>query len=818
MDYKAWPDWFPIKRWFSLIASILFLTTSLSAQDLDTLSARLYAGFQGSGGSAATIRQWLASLKPDGTWPDINYADSGSATWAPSTHLSRMQTMAQAYRNPANALYDSASVKNGFLLAFDAWIRLDPQSPNWWWNQIGAQLSLGPAMLLMKDQLSPARLDSGDVLLARSWAAHSTMTGENLVWVSKITIWRGCIMDTASLITDAVSAIVAEIRITTQPSDDIQEDWSFHQHGPQIYSGGYGMGYSSDAADMAQLCRGTQWAFPQDKIDLLSHYILDGQQWMMRGTTMDHSVCGREITRPNSPNKKSAFQSICADMIVAGASRNSELMNFSNRLAAWPAWQGAVLSGNRHFWCSDYMAHQRRAYMSSVKMSSKRTRGAELVNGEGLKSFYCGDGVTFFYRTGLEYYSIFPVWDWTRLPGVTCRHDTVPPAMPASYTGATDFVGGVSDGAIGAAAFDYSRSGVTGRKAWFFFDKEIVALGSAVTAAAGKTVCTSINQCFANGPVVARTGAGTSTLSQGTHRLTAVSWVHHDSIGYFFPAAADSLFVRNDAQTGSWQSINATGSAAPVTDTVFSVWLDHGTAPANASYSYGVIPGIGADSLDSYVKSGIPCKVLSNTSSLQAVRNKLLGASGAVFYSAGSIALTDSMTLAVDRACAVLVRESKDSIEIAVSNPVNTACTVQVASSLRLYGNGASWNAQTSTANMPFVLPGGLDAGESVVMTFGKSPTAAGPLTTKIGSRTTKIRFEQGKVIVDFGTGSAGQLTGRRTVSIFNAAGKQIYRAELADRAGDKMAILIPEKTTGVVLVRVEGNGVVKQRAGVVVR
>jgi chondroitin AC lyase len=141
------------------------------------------------------------------------------------------------------------------------------------------------------------------------------MTGENLVWVSKITIWRGCIMDTTFLIANAVSAITAGILITSQPSDGVQQDWSFHQHGPQIYSGGYGMGFSGDGSDEAQLCRGTQFAFSVDKLDLMTHYILDGQQRMVRGTTMDHSVCGREITRPNSPDKKSSFITICRNMV-----------------------------------------------------------------------------------------------------------------------------------------------------------------------------------------------------------------------------------------------------------------------------------------------------------------------------------------------------------------------------------------------------------------------------------------------------------------------------------------------------------------------
>jgi chondroitin AC lyase len=707
-----------------------------------------------------------------------------------------MLSMAQAFRNPSHILYDSVSVRNGFLRAFDGWIRLDPQSPNWWWNQIGAQLSLGPAMLLMKNILNATQLGSGDVIMARSWAVHPTMTGENLVWVSKITIWRGCIMDTASLITDAVAAITGGIVITAQPSDGIQQDWSFHQHGPQLYSGGYGMGFATDASDVAQLCRSTQFAFPSDKLDILSHYILDGQQWMVRGTTMDHSVCGREITRPNSPNKKSAFMQICADMLLATGSRSGEFTAFRNRLNTWPAPTAAAQEGNYHSWCSDYMAHQRPGFMASVKMSSKRTRGAELVNSEGLKSYYLGDGVTFFYRSGLEYYNIFPVWDWALLPGVTCQHDTAPPAMPGSYTGATDFAGGVSDGTYGATGFDYSRNGVTGRKALFFFDKEITALGSGITCAKGLPVCTSVNQCLRNGPITVSANGSRTTPSPGTFHLTNVSWVHHDSIGYFPLNAGDSMTLRFGPQTGTWKSINASGSATPVTDTVFGLSIDHGVGPSGASYAYAVVPGVSADGIDGYVKSGHRCRMLSNTPSVQAVRDDSLGVGGYVFYAAGGAGAADTLAVKVDRPCIVLVRESKDSVSVAVANPLCTACTVHVSLLIHLTGTGAAWNSQTSATTLTIVLPGGLDAGTSVVMGFRRYGSAVVPRPVKTGRNMPSMRQAGNGLLL---SGGAPSSPAGRPVEVFGISGSLISRS--AARPGGEFVDL-HTAAAGVIVVR----------------
>src|SRR5690348_17434716 len=48
-----------------------------------------------------------------------------------------------------------------------------------------------------------------------------------------------------------------ELRITD--SDGIQADYSFHQHGAQLYSGGYGLGFANDVGRFIALAWGTPW-------------------------------------------------------------------------------------------------------------------------------------------------------------------------------------------------------------------------------------------------------------------------------------------------------------------------------------------------------------------------------------------------------------------------------------------------------------------------------------------------------------------------------------------------------------------------------
>lgn len=44
------------------------------------------------------------------------------------------------------------------------------------------------------------------------------------------------------------------------------------------------------------------------------------------------------------------------------------------------------------------------------------------------------------------------------------------------------------------------------------------------------------------------------------------------------------------SQAGSWKDINATGESGLIDKNVFSVWINHGLNPENASYQYIVVP------------------------------------------------------------------------------------------------------------------------------------------------------------------------------------------------------------------------------------
>ncbi|MHB1034809.1 MAG: polysaccharide lyase 8 family protein [Pirellulales bacterium] len=649
---------------------------------------------------AGRARRLVRALQPDGLWPDVDYTDRDPASWKPSAHARNLVTLAKAYRAPGQDLAGNAELLAKIRTAFDAWVRLDPRCPNWWYNEIGVPMMIGDFAILMGDDLSaPQRAAAVEILKRSKWARW---TGQNLVWGTSVQIVRGCLEDSPAVVREAYDRMYREIRIAADGEEGVQADYSFHQHGALLYSGGYGAGFSLNSSYFIELADGTSLVPPPEARRILESYLLDGQQWMIRGRVFDYGVTGRELTRPG---KNAASLATAAErMARLGGPRAAEMAAFARRLSG--KGTETPISGNRHFWRSDYMAHHRAGYFASVRMFSTRLLSTDgFINGENKKSHHLADGANLLYRTGEEYRDIFPVWDWLRVPGTTCQQNTPLVPREVNHRGATTFVGGVSDGVCGAAAMHLATGKLEARKAWFFFDDVYACLGAGISCPTDNAVLTSVNQCRLAGPVTI--SGQNDPMPEGERQLSGPAWVHHDSVGYVFPRPA-AVHVARRAQTGAWSDIGV-GSSKRIGLDVFSLWLDHGARPDGAGYEYVVLPGIDAKTTADRAAS-LPVVILANTPKLQAVSDRRSNRIGAVF--AAPAALESQPRIAVDQPCLVLASRAGNTMRIAVSNPENKPLTVEVEIGLAL--DGAETTA-AGNSRVRFDLPGGLDAGRSVV-------------------------------------------------------------------------------------------------------
>ncbi len=696
------------RRTLDLVPSALLLIAFVgqprvaAADDLETIRARIVAPLLAAPDGEAA-HKLLDSLQPDGIWADIDYLNQSRSAWPAPAHLSRVEILARAYRASADPGHGERGVLAAALQGLDGWLRLDPQNPNWWWNQIGVPRALLPVLLLLDDELSTAQRAGGLKILRR---ASIGMTGQNLVWVAEITAGRGLLERDADLVATAYRRIADEIRVGL--GEGIQPDFSFHQHGPCLYSHGYGAAFIADGARIAAQLDGTGLAFPPEKIELLTRLILDGTQWMTRGDATDFGAEGREITRPGQ--SASHLASAAQAMLRLAGGREDEFRAVASRAAG--RRDAPPLVGNRHFWRADLMTHHRPGYYASARMHSTRIANTDgPANSEGLLSHHLADGCFVLMQSGREYRDIFGVWDWQKIPGTTVRQEPELTGSPRRM-GTTDFVGGVSDGASGLAACDFERNGLTAKKSWFFFDEGVVCLGAGISAAAGGAVVTTLNQCSLDGDVLLTEGGKPAIIDRGEHASSAADWLWHDRVAYVFLEPAP-LRIQNDARSGSWHASNRRYSERPETRDLFTAWIEHGAAPRAAKYGYLVVPGIDREAV-----AGCPAKaevrVLANDDRLQAVAHERLALVAAAFYSPGEIQVRPGLAIRVDKACLLLGQIQDGEILLTLANPTNTASDIEVTVS--------TGQTEPTSHRSVIHLPDGFPAGSSVTKSISLGP------------------------------------------------------------------------------------------------
>jgi chondroitin AC lyase len=675
--------------------------TSHAISDLGHVKARILASHE-KPVSVSGARELLRTLRPDGSWPDVDYHDQRRSSWATCRHLSNVMTLAQAYRSAASDLHGDPEIGRAVLTALDYWLEHDFQNPNWWWNRIGVPRTLAPILLLMEDDLSHKQRDGGLAILRRSGIG---MTGQNLVWVTEITALRGILENDADLVATAYRRIAEEIRLGS--GEGVQPDFSFHQHGPCLYNHGYGAAFAGDCSRIAKQVAGTRMAFPPEKIAILSGLILDGSGWMARGGASDFGAEGREITRHGQ--NAGYLAAAATNMLALATGREEEFRALAARASGKPA---PALEGNRHFWRSDLMTHHRKGYYTSARMFSRRIANTDdPCNSEGLLSHHVADGCNLLMQTGREYHDVYPLWDWQKIPGTTVEQRPELTGSPRRQ-GERSFVGGVSDGRYGVAAFDLARDRLAARKSWFFFDDEYVCLGAGITCPSEHSVVTTLNQCRLEGDVTASVGGQSQTLDPGSHVLEGPSWVWHDRTAYV-PLRTARAHLRNEAAHGSWRRINARYSDAAVAGQIFSLWIDHGAGPTGARYAYVVVPNVEPSSVDGYVARP-PVKILENTPAIQAVWHEKLAVAGTAFYEAGRVDICPNLAVAVDVPCLVLLREHDERLTVSVSNPENQKATVRVEIVARGRSQGKSVPEAGARVEIVVELPDGLEAGRAV--------------------------------------------------------------------------------------------------------
>lgn len=651
------------------LAVLLTALTVRAANDAKTVRQRLAAEW--SAPDAADMRKLLEAQGKDGSWSDIDYNDPATTKWPSLRHMERTRDLALAWADPDSELHRDPRVREVVGRAWEFWFQRDPVNENWWHNEIGVPRALAPALLVMKEELTPREKEQGLRILARSEIKGES---QNLVWLAEVNALRGLIADNPDLAQRAYGRIAQEIR--TVPSEGLQADLSLLQHRGCLYNHGYGASFAVDGTRLARLLDGTRFALPPDKTDLLAAYLLDGSQWMALGPHADFGARGREIARPGDGPAKKNYLHVAAENLLAleKPPRAEELRALVARVADEPG--APPLEGAKHFWRSDFSVAQGPGFYASVRMYSDRIANTDFNGPENLLGHHLADGVTTLMTHGGEYRGIFPLWDWQKLPGITARQaPPLKPGAPRRDKGSRAFVGGASDGTAAFSAFDFERDGLVAKKAWLLFPGGLLALGAGISDEAGVSVVTTVNQCRQESAVES------DTLS-----------IRHDGLCY--TALDGTKFAQTtEAREGSWRRIHAQESDAALTGDIFTVTIDHGTSPQNATYAYFVQPD---------TSQGPAPAIIVNGPEVQAAQTKDLA--GAAFYQPGLVKTALFGTISAAQPCLILLRREKSGeTTLGVADPTGTLEQAEISIGSR---------------QMAIPLPRGDQAGATVMRTI----------------------------------------------------------------------------------------------------
>ena len=587
-----------------------------------------------------------ARQSADGSWADVDYANPSRGSWPSVLHCKRVVLLAAA-ADGADAAAQRDRLHADAIRALDWWRARDPKCLNWWYNEIGVPAQLGRAAILLDPHLPPADREyvTGTVLPR---AGKQKMTGTNAVWLADNLFLLAVLQRDGPGVTSCVKTVFGQAVVTT--GEGIQPDGSFHQHGPQQQFGNYGKQLFEEVTDLAATTAPAGWPLTGEQLDALRHFALDGLQWTCWHGVMDVSACDRELF-PNSGQTKARD----VDRALATFATLSPTDRPACEAAARRDVDGGTndLVGDRYFWRSDYGVHRRPGFMATLRMCSTRVVGGESVNSENLAGYFLGTGATFFYRDGREYQDALPLYDWRKIPGVTCPWSDGPTPTFSRNKNGSAFVGGATDGTDAAVAFDLRRDGVSADKAYFFVGDDVVCLGTAIVAAAvADPIVTTVDQFASPGAPVATPASARAFEDHGL-RYELLS--------------AGSLSVESREKTGAWDTVFRNGATpkGTVRGTITTLWIDHGHRPTGVGYAYRVCLAAAA--------AAHPVRVVSNTSVVQAV--EVDGLVAAVLRAAGTVTVA-GREVRVDQPCALLADPATRTVTVA--DPTQKLTTIQV--------------------------------------------------------------------------------------------------------------------------------------------
>ncbi|MFA1560262.1 polysaccharide lyase 8 family protein [Aliivibrio fischeri] len=668
-----------------------------------------------------------------GIWDDLPLIDKDT-TLGPNIRSSyqRLFTMAKAYRLRDGNLENNQLMLNDIMTAMNYinqnfYFVNQLEYGNWWQWELAIPKDIHNILVLLFDDikdnyqtiitnhLNATRYFTPDPthLGVSPGAAESTnpnyreSTGGNRTDNAQVVLIRGMLENNSEEISQAIAALPAVIEYVSE-GDGYYTDGSFLQHSDIAYNGTYGNVLLGGLGIQMNAVAGSPWSMDSQTISAVYNIINQSYEPLLYKGAMMDMVNGRSISRSAEQNHDVGLNIVNSMLFYTNgpdSDKNKQLssliktqiiddtyQNFFDKIYYVSTYQAAQhivndptvslkdpLIGNFSYPSMDRVVHRRNDWAFALAMHSYRIGNYECMNGENLKGWFTGDGMTYLYNDQLDHYTgYWPTVNASRMPGTTVDSQIMADCSGERVGGNVNtnmqWVGSTSLNNYGIAGMQFYNwsDTLSAYKSWFMFDNEVVMLGSNIKDQSnGNNTTTIENRKRLADTKLFIDGTEQATLPyQGAPTTFSIrnKTLANSDLSYVMLTPKIISISQNDVD-GNWSDIG--NSKGDVSDSYLQATL---TQVDQADYQYTLLPNQNNDTVQNYAQHP-DVTVLRQDEQAHAVQENTLNIIAANNWKNSPVNITDTITL--NSMMGFMIKEeSSNTFTVAVSEPIQTIDSV----------------------------------------------------------------------------------------------------------------------------------------------
>lgn len=617
---------------------------------------------------------------------------------------------------------------------------------NWWDYEIGTPRALTNTLILLQEDFTdeekkkytaPIKTfapDSDKIL--SSVGKSEPAKGGNLVDISKVKLLESIIEEDKDMMKKSIDSFntvftYAQNSATGKERNGFYKDGSYIDHQDVPYTGAYGVVLLEGISQMMPMIKETPFNDSNQNDTTLKSWIDDGfMPLIYKGEMMDLSR-GRAISRENETSHsasatvmksllrlsdtmdkstKAKYKKIVKTSVESDSSykQTDYLSSYSDISKMKSLMEDSTISTNgltqqlKIYNDMDRVTYHNKGldFAFGLSMTSKNVARYESINGENLKGWHTGAGMSYLYNSDVKHYrdNFWATADMKRLAGTTTLDNEEPKSTDVKKSSKT-FVGGTKfDDQHASIGMDFENQDktLTAKKSYFILNDKIVFLGTGIKSTdSSKNPVTTIENRKANDYKLYKDDTQTTNSdNQETNSLFLESTNStQNNIGYHF-LNESKITVKKESHTGKWSDINKSQKDIQKTDEYYEVTQKHSNT--DSKYAYVLYPGL---SKDVFKSKASKVTVVKQEDDFHVVKdNESVWAGINYSDSAKTFEINNTKVEVKAKGMFILTKKDENTYECSFYNPESTNSVSDIESKISMTGYSII-NKNTSTSN-----------------------------------------------------------------------------------------------------------------------